>query len=56
MSEKKRTVLVLFELEGLSGEEIAATVGAPLKTVWTRLHAARREFLKALELERKRDT
>jgi RNA polymerase sigma-70 factor (ECF subfamily) len=55
MSEKKRTVFLLFELEGLSGQEIAATVHAPLKTVWTRLHAARREFLKALELERKRE-
>jgi RNA polymerase sigma-70 factor (ECF subfamily) len=55
MSEKKRTVFLLFELEGLSGEEIAATVHAPLKTVWSRLHAARREFLKALELERRRE-
>jgi RNA polymerase sigma-70 factor (ECF subfamily) len=55
MSEKKRTVFLLFELEGLSGQEIAATVHAPLKTVWTRLHAARHEFLKALELERKRE-
>jgi RNA polymerase sigma-70 factor (ECF subfamily) len=54
MSEKKRTVFLMFELEGLSGEEIAAVVHAPLKTVWSRLHAARREFLKALELERKR--
>ena len=55
MSEKKRAVFLMFELEGLSGEEIATAVRAPLKTVWTRLHAARREFLKALELERRRD-
>jgi RNA polymerase sigma-70 factor (ECF subfamily) len=55
ISEKKRTVFLLFELEGLSGEEIAALVRAPLKTVWTRLHYARREFQKALELERKRE-
>ncbi len=55
MSEKKRGVFLLFELEGLSGEEIAALVRAPLKTVWTRLHHARREFLKALERERKRE-
>lgn len=44
LSEKKRTVFVLFELEGLSGEEVAAIVGCPLKTVWTRLHHARKEF------------
>jgi RNA polymerase sigma-70 factor (ECF subfamily) len=44
ISDKKRTVFVLFELEGLSGEEIARIVGCPLKTVWTRLHHARREL------------
>ncbi len=55
LSEKKRAVLLLYEVEGLSGEEIAALVRVPLKTVWTRLHHARREFLKALELERKRE-
>ena len=44
LSDKKRTVFVLFELEGLPGEEIAHIVGCPLKTVWTRLHHARREL------------
>jgi len=44
ISDKKRTVFVLFELEGLPGEEIAKIVGCPLKTVWTRLHHARREL------------
>jgi RNA polymerase sigma-70 factor (ECF subfamily) len=44
LSGKKREVLVLFELEGLSGEEIAQVLGCPLKTVWTRLHHARKDF------------
>jgi RNA polymerase sigma-70 factor (ECF subfamily) len=44
LAEKKRTVFILFELEGLSGEEIVRLVGAPLKTVWTRLFHARAEF------------
>jgi RNA polymerase sigma-70 factor, ECF subfamily len=44
VSERKRTVFILFELEGLSGEEIAAIVDCPVKTVWTRLHHARKEF------------
>jgi RNA polymerase sigma-70 factor (ECF subfamily) len=44
MSAKKREVFVLFEIEGLSGEEIAARVGCPLDTVWSRLVSARREF------------
>jgi RNA polymerase sigma-70 factor (ECF subfamily) len=44
MSDKKREVFVLFELEGLPGEEISELVGCPVQTVWTRLHYARREF------------
>lgn len=48
MSEKKRTVFVLFELEGLSGQEVAEIVECPLDTMWTRLFHARREFKKIL--------
>lgn len=44
LAPKKREVFALFELEGLSGEEIAERVGCPLATVWTRLHHARKEF------------
>ena len=44
LSRKKREVLVLFELEGLSGEEIAVALGCPLQTVFTRLHSARKEL------------
>lgn len=44
ISDKKRTVFILYEVEGLPGEEIARIVGCPLKTVWTRLHHARREL------------
>lgn len=44
LSAKKREVLVLFELQGLSGPEIAIALGCPLKTVWTRLHHARKDF------------
>src|SRR5882724_3230605 len=39
-----RIALVLFEFEGLSGEQIAAVTGSPMATVWRRLHYARREF------------
>ncbi len=44
LSEKKRTVFILFELHGFSGEEIAGLLGCPLKTVWSRLASAREEF------------
>jgi RNA polymerase sigma-70 factor, ECF subfamily len=51
LPEKKRVVLVLFELEGLGGQEIAQIVGCPLATVWTRLHHARQAFARELDLE-----
>ena len=44
---KKRTVLVLFEIEGLSAKEISDVVGCPENTVWSRLHHARAEMVKA---------
>ncbi|MGZ3421559.1 MAG: RNA polymerase sigma factor [Polyangiales bacterium] len=44
LSTKKREVLVLVTIEGLSGEEAAAVLGVPVATVWTRLHHARREL------------
>lgn len=44
MAPKKREVFALFELEGLSGEEIAERIGCKVETVWTRLWHARREF------------
>jgi RNA polymerase sigma-70 factor (ECF subfamily) len=46
MSQKKRDVFVLFELQELSGEEIAEQLQIPVDTVWTRLHHARIEFAK----------
>jgi RNA polymerase sigma-70 factor (ECF subfamily) len=42
--EDRRTAFVLFEIEGLSGDEIARIQSVPINTVWTRLFHARREF------------
>ena len=49
MSPKKREVFALYELESLSGEEIAERVGCKVDTVWTRLHYARKEFAQIAE-------
>lgn len=49
LAEKYRSLLILFELEGLSGEEIAALTGIKLSTVWVRLHRARLLFLAELD-------
>jgi RNA polymerase sigma-70 factor (ECF subfamily) len=45
LPDKYRTVLILFELEELSGEEIAALTGLKPATVWVQLHRARTRFL-----------
>lgn len=45
LGERHRRALILFEIEGYSGEEIAALEGVPVATVWTRLHHARKAFL-----------
>jgi RNA polymerase sigma-70 factor (ECF subfamily) len=45
LTVKKRTVLVLFEIEGLTIDHIARVLGCPENTVWSRLHHARSEML-----------
>jgi RNA polymerase sigma-70 factor (ECF subfamily) len=45
LPEKHRTVLILFEVEGRSGDEIAELMGVKLATVWVWLHRARGRFL-----------
>lgn len=51
LSDKKRAVFVLHELEGLSPNEVAQVVSAPVLTVRTRLFYARRELLAMLRDE-----
>jgi RNA polymerase sigma-70 factor, ECF subfamily len=51
LSDKKRAVFVLHELEGMSPGEIAKVVSAPVLTVRTRLFYARRELLALLREE-----
>lgn len=46
MSAVRRTAFILFEIEGYSGEEIAELEQIPVATVYTRLHHARRDFLR----------
>jgi len=49
LSDKKRAVFVLVELEGLTAEEAGRALEIPAATVRTRLFHARRELLEALE-------
>ena len=49
LSEAERVVFVLFELEGLSGQEIAEVIERPQATVFRRLHDARKRFTAVVE-------
>jgi len=51
LPEKKRTVFVLHEIEGLAPAEISQIVDAPVLTVRTRLFYARREICELMKDE-----
>jgi RNA polymerase sigma-70 factor, ECF subfamily len=51
LSDKKRTVFILHEIEGVPPAEISEIVGAPVLTVRTRLFYARRELAAMLREE-----
>lgn len=49
LSEKKRTVLVLHDIQGLGSGEIAQILGIPALTVRTRLFYARRDLISLMQ-------
>jgi RNA polymerase sigma-70 factor, ECF subfamily len=48
LSDKKRTVFILHDIEGVQAVDIGKVVGAPVLTVRTRLFYARREVYAAM--------
>ena len=48
LPEQQRVVFVMFELEGMSGDEIAAELSIPVGTVRSRLRLARDNFRREL--------
>jgi RNA polymerase sigma-70 factor (ECF subfamily) len=50
LSERDRTIIIMFELDGFSGQEIAERTATRPATVWVRLHRARAQLLLALQL------
>jgi RNA polymerase sigma-70 factor, ECF subfamily len=48
LNESERAALVLFEIDGFSGEEIAEIQGVPVNTVWARIHKARKKLKASL--------
>jgi RNA polymerase sigma-70 factor (ECF subfamily) len=55
LSDDKRAVFVLYEIEELPMAEVAAAVGCPLQTAYSRLHAARQE-VEAIMMRRRTRT
>ena len=55
LDPRQREVVALFELEGLSGHEIAARTKTKYATVWVRLHRGRAAFHKRLNELRAED-
>ncbi len=56
LDEVHRTTFILFELDGLTGEQIASITDTRISTVWVRLSRARRKFIqrmRALEAREK---
>lgn len=51
LSANERSVFVLYEMDGLSGKQIAEILRCPEATVWRRLHYARRTFRRALGVD-----
>ena len=51
LTDRERLVFVLFELEGLSGAEVAKIANCPINTVWRRLFDARRRIKASLAQE-----
>jgi RNA polymerase sigma-70 factor (ECF subfamily) len=44
MNSEQRAVFVMFELSEMTGDDIAATLGVPLGTVYSRIRLAREAF------------
>jgi RNA polymerase sigma-70 factor (ECF subfamily) len=55
MSSEQRNVFILFEIEKLTGVEIAEALRIPLGTVYSRLQLARKAFREELDRGRARE-
>jgi RNA polymerase sigma-70 factor (ECF subfamily) len=51
LPDRYRTTLILYEIEELSGERVAALTGTSLGTVWVRLHRGRERLGELLDRE-----
>jgi RNA polymerase sigma-70 factor (ECF subfamily) len=55
LNESERAAVVLFEVDGYSGEQIAEIQGVPVNTVWARIHKARKKLKASLAKHESRE-
>jgi RNA polymerase sigma-70 factor, ECF subfamily len=48
LNPEQRAAFVLFEIEGMSGDEIARLQRVPINTVWARIYKARKKLQEAV--------
>jgi DNA-directed RNA polymerase specialized sigma24 family protein len=46
----------MYEIEGLSGEQIAEVTGSNIRTVWVRLSRARHKFIERMRAWETKET
>jgi RNA polymerase sigma-70 factor (ECF subfamily) len=49
LPERRRTILVMFDMDGLSGAEVAEVMNMSVQSVWRELHYARAAFLESFD-------
>lgn len=49
LDDERRAVFVMYEMQAVSGPEIAEALGIPVNTVYSRLRVARERFRRAVE-------
>ena len=52
LPDRYRTAIILYDIDGLGGEEIAELTGVNVGTVWVRLHRGRAKLLEQLSREK----
>jgi RNA polymerase sigma-70 factor (ECF subfamily) len=55
LDDDKRAVFVLYEIEELAMNDVAAAVGCPLQTAYSRLHAARARVAEEARRRRRKE-
>lgn len=56
IGEKNRAAFIMYEIEGLSCEQIAEVMGSNIRTVWVRLSRARHKFIERMSAWETKET